>query len=139
MSKKKPYSEVATGKAIRENEVNRRKMVKAAAGAPEWYVELVNKSVDACNSALKLDDFIHVRETAESEPVVRPEVLVYGKKHVALLEKQLKIETQLSNVLRARVELGAAEEAVLVKVIRPRKASKKTVEAEAATSAPRAE
>lgn len=108
MSKKKPYSRIENGKLIRKLSFEVAKGAKALVknGAPEWYIRLHAEYTETVTRLAKLEDFLWVKDTKDSETRVSDEAKAVCPKAYKLLLKQAKAMFTYTEILKARVDLG---------------------------------
>jgi hypothetical protein len=108
MSKKKPYSKIESGKAIRAIKATaaRNAKIYATDGAPDWYLRLNNELAVLTENTVKLRDFLYVKETKDAKVVLSAEANAVCSKALKLLVKQEKQMGDLCATLQARIDLG---------------------------------
>lgn len=108
MSKKKPYSKIEAGKALRALKfaVARNAKAYAAKGAPDWFLRLNNELAVLAENTIKLRDFLYVKETKDAKVVMSAEANAVCSKALKLLVKQEKQMGDLCATLQARIDLG---------------------------------
>lgn len=108
MSKKKPYSRVENGKLLRKLQFEAARDAKTLVkeGAPEWFVRLHEEYIETVTRIAKLEDFLWVRDTKDSEARVSDEAKAVCPKAYKLLLKQTKAMFTYAEILKARLDLG---------------------------------
>lgn len=112
MSKKKPYSKVENGKALRALSRLAVKSIKLLEdkNAPEWFKRLNEETLAASERLIKLQDFIWVKATADSAEELSAEYsAIKCPKARKLLLEQCKIMVKYHEVLTKRMVLGWEE------------------------------
>lgn len=108
MSKKKPYSRVENGKLLRKLQFEAARDVKTLVkeGAPEWFVRLHEEYIETVTRIAKLEDFLWVKDTKDSEARPSDEMKNVCPKATKLLLKQAKAMFTYAEILKARLDLG---------------------------------
>lgn len=108
MSKKKPYSEVMTAKAIRGTEREAAKILKDCAkkNAPEWYTRLVEEWRVNTTNGLRLYDFLYVMDDEGSDRRFSDKALALNVCDRKLLVKQAEVMRKFVTVLTERIKHG---------------------------------
>ena len=111
-TKKKPYSKIENAKNLRSLmfEKKRDEKMLAKTKAPEWYARLVHEANELAERTVKLDDFLYVQETKDSESVLSAEAKAICPKSLKLLQKQLKAMAAYGKILNERIQLGFPKE-----------------------------
>lgn len=112
-AKKKPYSRVQNAKTLRGLALAAKRDDKALAKekAPDWFVRLVHELHDLDEKAIKLGDFLWVKETEDSPAVYSPEAKVLCGTMRQLMVRQHKAMWAYANILKERINLGWPKEA----------------------------
>ena len=107
-TKKKPYSKIENAKTLRSLMFEKKRNAKelAKAKAPEWFARLIDEANELTERTVKLDDFLYVQETKESESALSAEARAICPKSLKLLQKQLKAMAAYGKILDERIQLG---------------------------------
>lgn len=108
MSKKKPYSKIENARLLRTSEFERKRTLRKCAkeDAPNWFVLLVNYTLDMFQEMVSLIDFLWVVQVKGRPPRLTSEASALPSSHRELLVRQCKATKALYAVLEKRMNLG---------------------------------